>query len=59
MTEEEKKELISRIIRWAHRGGRLRRILAIAAIIPILMYYHSIGKRTDTEWNKVYDGLEH
>lgn len=54
MTEEEKKELIARIIRWARRGGRLRRILAIAAIIPILMYYHSIGKKTSVKWNKVY-----
>lgn len=54
MTEEEKKELISKIIRWARRGGKLRRILALAAIIPILMYYHSIGKKATVKWNKVY-----
>ncbi|MDO4304154.1 MAG: InlB B-repeat-containing protein [Bacillota bacterium] len=54
MTEEEKKELVAKIIRWARRGGKLRRILALAAIIPILMYYHSIGKKTTVEWNEVY-----
>lgn len=54
MSEEEKKELISKIIRWARRGGRLRKILAIAAIIPILMYYHGIGKKAALKWNEVY-----
>ena len=54
MSEEEKKELISKIIRWARRGGRLRKILAVAAIIPILMYYHGIGKKAALKWNEVY-----
>lgn len=49
MTEEEKKALTARLIHWARRGGRFRRILAIAAIFVILFYYHSIGRKTDTK----------
>ncbi len=44
MTEETKKELVSALVRWAKRGGRLRRYAAIAAIFCLLCYYHSIGK---------------
>ncbi len=44
MTEETKKELVSVLVRWAKRGGRLRRYAAIAAIFCLLCYYHSIGK---------------
>ena len=51
MTEEEKKALTARLIRWARRGGRFRRILAIAVIFVILFYYHSIGRKTDTTSN--------
>ena len=54
MTEETKKELVSRIIRWAKQGGRIRRYLALAAIFVLLVYYHSIGKKTCTEWKEIY-----
>lgn len=43
ITEEEKNELVSALIRWAKRGGCLRRYTAIAAIFCLLCYYHSIG----------------
>lgn len=43
MTEEEKNQRVSALIRWAKRGGRLRRYVAIAAIFCLLCYYHSIG----------------
>lgn len=48
MTEERKKELVSQIIRWACRGGKFRQILAYGAIVLLLVYYHSIGKKTET-----------
>lgn len=44
MTEESKKELTARIIRWARQGGRFRRLAALTAIFGLLVYYHSIGK---------------
>ena len=46
MTEEKKKQLVSRLARWAKRGGRFRKMLAAAAIVLLLVYYHAIGKRT-------------
>ena len=45
MTESKKKELVSRIVRWACGGGKFRRIMAYAAIVLLLVYYHSIGKK--------------
>lgn len=46
MTEETKKELVSRLVGWAKQGGRIRKYLALAAIFVLLVYYHSIGKKT-------------
>ena len=54
MTEETKKELTSKLIRWARRGGRGRRIIALAGIFLLLVYYHSIGKKTSVEWEEVH-----
>lgn len=54
MTEETKKELVSRLVAWAKQGGRIRRWLALAAIFVLLVYYHSIGKKTCTEWKAIY-----
>ncbi len=54
MTEETKKELISRMIGWAKQGGRIRKYLALAAIFALLVYYHSIGKKAETEWKAIY-----
>ena len=45
MTEEEKKDLVFRLIGWAKKGGSFRRGVALAAIFFVLFYYHSIGKR--------------
>lgn len=45
MTEETKKELVFRLVRWAKQGGKIRRWLALAAIFVLLVYYHSIGKK--------------
>lgn len=49
MTEEEKRALTARLIRWARRGGQLRRLLALTVIFAVLLYYHSIGKKRRTE----------
>ena len=54
MTEETKKELVSRLVGWAKQGGRIRRYLALTAIFLLLVYYHSIGKKTCTEWKAIY-----
>ena len=54
MTEETKKELVSRLVAWAKQGGRIRRWLALAAIFVLLVYYHSIGKKTCAEWKAIY-----
>lgn len=54
MTEETKKELVAKLVGWAKRGGRIRRLLALAAIFVLLVYYHSIGKKTCVEWKEVY-----
>lgn len=45
MTEAEKKELVSRLIGWAKRGGSFRRGSALVIIFFVLFYYHSIGKQ--------------
>lgn len=45
MTEGTKKELISHLVAWGKRGGRIRRYLALAAIFILLVYNHSIGKK--------------
>lgn len=54
MTEETKEELVSRLVGWAKQGGRLRRYLALATIFVLLVYYHSIGKKTCVRWKAIY-----
>lgn len=54
MTEETKRELVSRLVGWAKQGGRIRKYLAIAAVFVLLVYYHSIGKKTCAEWKEIY-----
>lgn len=54
MSEETKKELVSKLISWAKRGGRLRRLSALAAVFMLLVYYYSIGKQVSVEWKEVY-----
>lgn len=45
LKEEEKKKLVSQLIGWARRGGRTRKILALAAIFFLLLYYHGIVRK--------------
>ncbi len=54
MTEEVKKELVSRLVAWAKQGGKGRTYLAFAAIFVLLVYYHSIGKKMCVEWEEIY-----
>lgn len=51
ITEEEKEELVSRLVRWAKRGGIARKLLSFAALFFFLLYYHSIGKNVNVEWD--------
>ncbi len=53
MTEEEKNIRVSALIEWSRKGSRLRKYAAIAAIFFLLLYYHSIGKRVDLEWEEI------
>lgn len=55
MTEETKRELVSRLIGWATKGGIFRKWLALAAITVLLAYYHAIGKKVCAEWNGAYN----
>lgn len=49
MSEETKKEFVSRLVRWAKRGGKIRKLIALLAIFALLVYYHSIGKNVGSE----------
>lgn len=55
MTEEEKKEIVAALVKWAKEGRCVRKYMALAAIFLILVYYHSIGKRTMSDWKEVYE----
>lgn len=55
ITEAEKEEVISRLVRWARRG-RFRKYPALAIILLFLLYYHSIGRSVGDDWKKVYEG---
>ena len=55
MTEETKRELVSRLVGWARQGGRFRKCLALAAVFVLLVYYHSIGKKTCAQWQEIYE----
>ena len=55
ITEGEKEEIISRLVRWA-RKGKLRKYPALLLISLFLAYYHSIGRSVSDEWRKVCEG---
>ena len=55
MTEEEKKEIVGALVKWARKGKRFRKYVALAIVFVILVYYHSIGKRTTVEWKELYE----
>lgn len=44
LTVEQKNALMARLIRWAKKGGKLRRLTALAVIALLCVYYHAIGK---------------
>ncbi len=54
MTEEEKKEIVSSLVVWGRKGGKLRRLAALVMISAILAYYHSIGKKVSLNWKEAY-----
>lgn len=53
MTEEKKKELVSKLAEWGKRGGKLRRLTALTVIFILLVYYHGIGKKNALKWKKL------
>lgn len=55
MSEETKRELVERLIKWAKRGGKIRKFAALALIFALLVYYHGIGKKMPVKWQEVYE----
>ena len=53
ITEQEKEEIVYRIVEWAKQGGKIRRLLGVAVIFLFLAYYHSMGKSVTVEWREV------
>ena len=53
MTEEEKNIHVSALIEWSKKGSRVRKYVALTAIFFLLLYYHSIGKQLDLQWNEI------
>ncbi len=53
ITEQEKEEIVYRLVEWAKQGGKIRRLLGVAVIFLFLAYYHSIGKSVTVEWREV------
>jgi len=50
MSEEDKRELMARLIGWAKKGGYFRRIITLGVIFCVLVYYHCIGKKAYVKW---------
>lgn len=46
MTEEEKNKAFSKLIAWGKSGGRVRSVIALAAIFFVLTFYYGIGMKT-------------
>lgn len=55
ITEGEKEEIISKLVRWSKKG-KFRKYPALILILLFLLYYHSIGKSVSDEWRKVCEG---
>lgn len=53
MSETEKEEIVARLVSWAKKGGKIRKLFIIAVIFVLLVYYHSIGKKMCMEWKEV------
>lgn len=57
MTEREKEAFVAALISWAKKGGAFRKCCAMAAIFCLLVYYHTIGKRSEGDvFQKEYLG---
>ena len=56
ITEEEKREIIAKLVKWGEKGKRVRKYAALAAIFLFLVYYHAIGKQTVADWKEAYEG---
>lgn len=53
MSETQKNMLVHRIVEWARGRNMLVRWLAVMAIVVILAYYHSIGKKCGEQMNEL------
>lgn len=54
MTEHAKDVFVAAFIRWAKKGGIVRKLCALAAIFVLLVYYHSIGKKKAVVRKEIY-----
>lgn len=46
MTEEQKDRKFAKLIVWGKGGGRVRSVVALAAIFVLLSFYYGVGMRT-------------
>lgn len=46
MTEEQKERKFAKLIAWGKGGGRIRSVVALAAIFVLLSFYYGVGMRT-------------
>lgn len=46
MTEEQKERKFAKLIAWGKGGGRIRSVVALAAIFVLLSFYYGIGIKT-------------
>ena len=54
MTEKEKEKIIAALVNWAKKGNWVKKYAVVAMIAMVLVYYHSIGKRTSADRKEVY-----
>ena len=55
ISEEKKKEIVSKIIQWAKNKNIIVKWFAIGIIAVILVYYHAIGKKINAEMSEIRD----
>lgn len=54
MTEHAKDVFVAAFVRWAKKGGIVRKLCALVAIFVLLVYYHSIGKKNAVVQKEIY-----
>lgn len=56
ITEKEKEEYVSWVVKWGKNGGIIRKLLSCTVLFVFLLYYHSIGKSVEVDWKEPIRG---